>query len=458
MKTDPYWLEASERETLPALDRDTTADAVVIGGGIAGLTVAQLLSARGANVVLLERSFCGSGATGRSSGFVTPDSELQVAQFEHRFGPDDARLLWSAAARACDHIHRTILEHDLACDFVKADSLYVATSDRAARTTASEHESRLRAGLPSSHYSGANVGSILGGSGFTAAVRYDGTFAMTPYLYATGLRDRLRADGVRIYENSPVREVKDDVVVTAGGRVRAGRIFFCADRDLASVGNVRSTAYYAQTFLAATAPLPSEMFERLFPDGDLLVWDTDLIYHYFRRTADDRLLIGGGRLRNTYGPPVSGESALPVLTDYVRQHLPLLADVPFVNVWSGLIGVTKDLLPVAGQDRKRPHHSYAGCAAGLPWSVLAAQCAVASSEGGDDLQRFFDPRRVFTDLDPMQPVAGKRMTFALSHGYTKGALRGHASEVRRRKPWVIGAALAVLGAIVAAWARRAQRR
>jgi gamma-glutamylputrescine oxidase len=453
----PYWLEANPPDPPAPLDRDIRANAVVIGGGIAGLTVAQLLSARGADVVLLEGSFCGSGATGRSSGFITPDSELQVAQLEHRFGARDAALLWRAAAAACDHIQRTIVEHDIACDFVKADSLYAATSGQSAQTTRSEHEARLRAGLPSSHYAGANIDAVLGANGFTDGVRYGGTFAMTPYLYATGLRDRLRAAGVPVYENSPVQEVTGDDVITAGGRVRAERIFFCADRDLASVGRLRAAAYYAQTFLAATAPLPEQLFRSIFPDGDLLVWDTDLIYHYFRRTADDRLLVGGGQLRNTSGPPVPGATGVPVLCDFIRRHLPQFAGIPFANAWSGLIGVTKDLLPLAGPDPSHPGSFYAGCAAGLPWSVLAAQCAVASSEGRDELQRFLDPGRVFTDLDPIQPVAGKRLTFALSHGYAKGALKGSAEDVRSRRPYVIGAALALLGGLLAAWVRLTRR-
>lgn len=68
------------------------ADVVVVGGGMAGLAAAEWLRDQaGKEVVLLESTFCGGGATGRSSGFITPDSELQVTDLVRRFGPGEAR-------------------------------------------------------------------------------------------------------------------------------------------------------------------------------------------------------------------------------------------------------------------------------------------------------------------------------------------------------------------------------
>ena len=76
---------------------------VVLGGGMTGLSAAEWLRDHaGREVVLLESSFCGGGATGRSSGFITPDSELQVNDLVRRFGAAEARRLWLAAREALD--------------------------------------------------------------------------------------------------------------------------------------------------------------------------------------------------------------------------------------------------------------------------------------------------------------------------------------------------------------------
>lgn len=434
-----------------------TADAVIIGGGIAGLTVAQILAERGARVVVLDADRCGAGATGRSSGFITPDSELQMTQLVRRFGVEDGARLWRAAASACEQIRQTIAGFDIDCDFLEAASLYIAADASARPTIREEHDARLNAGFASSYFGAEEVGTVLGGSGFDAALRYESTFAITPYRYVRELLRRLSDAGVRFYDHSRVLTVEDDRVITAEGAVRADRIFFCADRNLAGIGRRKAAAHYAQTFLAATAPLPEKVIRELFPAGPLLVWDTDLAYHYFRPTADNRLLIGGSLLRNLYGPPAAEDGGERDLRRYVEQRLPAVAACPFTHTWSGLIGVTKDLLPLAGRDPERPGTFYAGCAAGLPWSVLAARCAVNASDGGDELEPFFDPNRAFTDLDPLQSIARKRVTFALSHAYAKAALRGTGSDVRRRRPFILGG-LAAAAALVAASLRRFRKR
>lgn len=445
MNRNPYWLETPPHP-LPPLEGHITSDAVVIGGGIAGLTAAQLLAERGRAVVVLERDTCGGGATGRSSGFMTPDSELQVEQLVRRFGDRDAGMLWRAASSACEHVRTTLQSESIDCDYLWCDSLYVAIGSHGRSSAEGEHDLRRRLGLPSTWYSGEAVAAILGGGRFEGGVRYGGTFAITPHRYAVGLRDRLRARGVRVYERSAVESVDESCVSTSHGTVRSARIFFCADRDLAKVGHARAAAYHAQTFLAATDPGGAE---KLFPHGDLLVWDTDLIYHYFRRTADNRLLLGGGLLRKTYTPPSEPDVILGSFQKYLRERLPAMADVTFSHVWSGLIGVTKDFLPVAGGDAVHPTHFYAGCAAGIPWSVLAARCAVEMAvDGASEFQRFFDPHRAFTDLDVLQPVLRKPATFALSHGYAKSLLHGSSLDVKRRRPWVIAALFAAALALL----------
>jgi len=415
----PYWLETPP-QPLPPLEGDARADAVVIGGGVAGLTAAQLLAARGLGVVVLERDTCGSGATGRSSGFMTPDSELQVEQLARRFGDRDGGMLWRAASSACEHVRETIEAERIDCDYLPCDSLYAALDASGRSTVESEHEARRRLGLES---------ALVSREGFEGGVRYGGTFAITPYRYAVGLRDRLRRRGVRVYEQSEVTAADGARVSTANGSVQAKMIFFCADRHLANLGHARAAAYHAQTFLASTDPLPARRFDALFPDGDLLVWDTGLIYHYFRRTADDRLLLGGGLLRKTYASPADPAVMVEDFRAYLRERVAVMADVRFTNLWSGLIGVTKDLLPLAGPDAKRPSHFYAGCAAGIPWSVLAARCAVECAlDGASDLETFFDPRRSFA-LGVLQPLLRKPATFALSHALVKGAL----PSLRRRR-------------------------
>ena len=119
----------------------------------------------------------------------------------------------------------------------------------------------------------------------------------------------------------------------------------------------------------------------MFPDGPVLAWDTDLIYQYFRLTGDGRLLVGGGTLRETYARARPDSGTPRRLARFVRKTFPALADVRFESYWPGLIGVTRDLLPLAGANPQRPDQTLAACAAGLPWSILAGQAAARAVAG-----------------------------------------------------------------------------
>ncbi len=435
-----YWYTRGQPDPMPPLAGSAEADAVVVGGGIAGLSAAQWLREEaGLEVVLLERGLCGSGATGKSSGFITPDSELELHQLARRFGDPDAKLLWESARSGVEQIRRNIDRFDIKCDRVRADSLYVANGRRSVSTIRTEHEAHERMGFPSRFYAGGDVPQVIGTDGYDAAVRYDGTFSVNGYLYAQHLKRALVQQGVRVFENTPATDIGENELKTPDGSVRAKHIFVCLDKYAPRVGLIPKDNYHAQTFLVLSEPLDEGTLRRIFPGGPMLVWDTDLVYQYYRQTFDNRLLVGGGKLQYTYLRHEShGEnSAVRSLVDYARGKFPFLSGVRFTHYWPGLIGVTKDLLPLAGPSPDVPSHAYAMCSAGLPWSTLAGRVAAQRVvEGSTPLDRFFDPRRAFNPLEPLQPLLGKPATFAVSHYYSKNYERGHPDHVARQQRYV----------------------
>jgi gamma-glutamylputrescine oxidase len=207
-------------------------------------------------------------------------------------------------------------------------------------------------------------------------------------------------------------------VDTPGGSVSAPHVVVCLDRFAPALGVARDT-WHAQTFLIVSEPLDAGQREGLFPDGPLLAWDTDLIYQYFRLTGDDRLLVGGGSLHETYASTHHDSGTPKRLERFVRKTFPALARVKFERHWPGLIGVTRDLLPLAGPAPERPDQLQAVCAAGLPWSVLAGQAAARAVTGAStDLDPYFSPARRFP-LAGLTSVLPRPLGFALSHLHDK---------------------------------------
>jgi gamma-glutamylputrescine oxidase len=69
----------------------------LIGGGAAGLAAAARLMGTGKKVVLLERNICEGSSTGKSAGFMTPDSELEPGSNKAHFklaGPTGIEPVW----------------------------------------------------------------------------------------------------------------------------------------------------------------------------------------------------------------------------------------------------------------------------------------------------------------------------------------------------------------------------
>jgi gamma-glutamylputrescine oxidase len=411
-------------------------------------------------VVVLEASLCGSGATGKSSGFITPDSELQVDQLVRRFGAEKAGRIWREGMAACNVIRRTAEELPGRADLQDADCLFVSTSAADDRRILEEHAARQRLGLDSRHYSEPAMAEVLGGRGFSSGVRYGNTFSIDPFAYAAGLRDRLTARGVRVFERSPVLELGEDGARTRFGEVSAREIYLCVDRASPEIAAAKRDVSSAQTFLLLSEPLGEKELARLFPSGPLLVWDTDLIYHYVRPTPDGRVLAGGSNLKETYrSAPWRPQDVREEIASYLRDRIDFPADVPFSHFWAGRIGVTKDFLPLAGRSPRRDRQFWALCGAGLPWSVLAARVAVDTARGAaPPLAEVFDPRREFSEAEVLQPLLGRRATFALSH-YAHKEHETPAEAMPRRKRILRAGLFAALAALVVAlWRGRGRGR
>jgi gamma-glutamylputrescine oxidase len=419
-KDEVYWYKDQHPDVIK-LERDVTADAVVVGGGAAGLAAAQVLSAAGKSVVLVEADVCGAGASGKSSGFITPDSELEFSDLVERFGEADGCKLWQFAEGGLERMRENIRTYNLACDYIEQDSLFIAKNKRGISLVEDEYAIQKKAGFSVQLYHKTQLPAIIGSDTYYAGVRASGTYGINTYQYCQQFKKVLAQQGIGLYERSPVTELRSDGVQCGKYKITAQYALVCTDRFLPDLGLAKSKVYHAQTFLGLTAPVSENDARALFPNGPLMVWDTDLIYQYFRLTGERRLLIGSADLTYTYWPKeIHGSRRMArKLANYLKNYFP---NIPFTleYLWPGLIGISKDFAPIAGQSRKFKNVYFAGVGAGLPWATALGQyVAQKALEGRDDLDKFLSPGRKFPVPDGMQTITTKPVGFALSHGLVK---------------------------------------
>ncbi|TSC74190.1 MAG: FAD dependent oxidoreductase [Parcubacteria group bacterium Gr01-1014_33] len=418
---DVYWYTAKDPHPSKSFSGEIKTKVAVIGGGMAGLSCAQKLHDAGVSVVVIEKDFCGSGASGKTSGFITPDSEIELSSLLDTYGPEKAKRIWEFVLSGVKIIRENIHRYSISCDYQAQDSLFVANNASGFRHVKKEHEARMQLGYASTLYENQAMKEIIGSQKYAGAVRYPETFGMNSYLYCLGLRDALRASGVPIHEQTAAKHIDGHEIFTPGGRITADHIIVATDRFIPDMGALKKEIYHAQTFLGITKPLSPDQIKKMFPESTMMVWDTDLVYNYFRITGDGRLLIGGGDVLYTYARNVVGNTMRfgMRLKNYIHHTFPFIA-LDLEYVWPGMLGVSKDLLPIMGLDAHNKRIWYVGAATGLPWAAALGFYAAERVLGSrNEFDQDFSPERHFVIGPRMQSLLSTPVTYALSHGIAK---------------------------------------
>ncbi len=406
-----------KRDKIIPCTQDLQVDVVIVGGGMAGLSAAQAWHKRGKKVALFEQFYCGSGATGKSSGFITPNAELSFTDFTHRYNSDTAFAIWNFISSGVENIRSNLLEHKFDCDYQPQDTLIVANTIGAMKELEIEHDNLAKFGYQTKFYKKDSIDTQIGSKDYVGGVAYESTFGVDGYRYCQEMKRHLQSLGVLIFEETPVTSIQDHVVVTAHAKITADYIVVCTDKFMPELGLLSQQVYHAQTFLMMSQVLSDEQIKKIFPEKNLMVWDTDLIYQYFRVTGDNRLLLGGGDLISTYASKATHDhtSIVKKLTAYFSKKFPEL-DITFEHVWPGLMGISKDIAPVAGRDKDKPYLFYVAASAGLPIAAaLGRYSAENLIDGNNDFDDYFSPYRKFPVSGIMQSVLGTQLSFALSN-------------------------------------------
>ena len=272
-------------------------------------------------------------------------------------------------------------------------------------------------GYPSTLYSADQLPQIIGSSAYYGGVAYGGTFGIKAYDYCQSFKHVLLKKGVKIYEESPVIEIKDRTAYTAQAHVTGQHIIVCLDQFLPSLKKLPYDVYHAQTFITLSAPLDAAAVAQLFPHKQYMMWDTDLVYQYFRLTGDNRLILGGSSALYTFvkGEIHNSRFISNKLRTYFKKHFPEI-NVNFEYIWPGLIGISKDLVPLAGTDKDNAAIYYIASSTGLPWAAaLGRYSAEHIIDGKTHMDAYFSPYRKFMIGHALQRIMTTPLAFALSN-------------------------------------------
>ena len=353
MKTVPYWTDRTPRpDGITVEEPPSTADVVIIGAGVTGLTAARRLADLGRSVVVVDAMEIGQGASGVNGGQMNYGLKPSTATLTKRFGPDVTRALWDASLDAIDLAERIITEDGFDADFRRSGAVSLGYRKSGAEGAQTESRAmRDTLGFETTVVEGDELSSVIGSDAFAYGVISTVDAAVDPAKYTFGLAGGVARRGVPIVEHCRVtglyRSGSTYFVATVKGTIQAAYVLLATNgytpKDL--VPEVRRQVVPIGSYMVATVPLAPDVLDRLLP-GNYIYWTQRRFLNHFRRSVDDRLLFGG---RPNLSPNLElPEVALGMQTT-IGELFPELADVELTHVWGGKLAATFDLLPHLGR-------------------------------------------------------------------------------------------------------------
>jgi aspartate oxidase len=193
---------------------EKAVDVVIVGGGIAGVTTAYLLSKSGKKVVVIEDGYIASGETGRTTAHITHALDDRYYNLEQVHGIEGARIAAESHTAAINLIESVVNEESIDCDFERLDGfLFLDPSDK---------KESLDKELAATHRAGINATEIIDKAPLQSfnigpCIRFPNQAQFQPLKYLKGLCGAIIKNGGQIFTETHAQEISSGGIKTIYG-------------------------------------------------------------------------------------------------------------------------------------------------------------------------------------------------------------------------------------------------
>ena len=359
-----FWSDRDDAPApAPALAGTVDVDLVVIGGGFTGLwTALQAMEEQpDLRVVVLEAEHCGFGASSRNGGFCDSSLTHGLANGLSHW-PDEIETLHRLGRENFSELADSLEEHRIDADFRLCPEIGVATEPWHLESLTEDIEHYRTFGedvdLLDADEMQARVHSptYLGGM-----IRRNDVALVDPARLGWGLRSAVERLGAVFYDHTPANAInrKGDLIeiATPNGRVRARHGVMATNAYPGPVRRPRRYTIPVYDHVLVTEPLsPQQMASVGWAEREGL-GDVSNLFHYYRLTADDRILWGGYDATYHFNNGIGArhdqsEETHLRLAEHFFQTFPQLEGLSFTHRWGGPIGTTTRFTATWGTTHK----------------------------------------------------------------------------------------------------------
>jgi len=342
---DSVWSASVPAPSYPKLDRDLVTDVVVVGAGIAGLSVAYHLIKLGKRVVVLDDGAIGGGITSRTSAHLACAMDNSYTAVQSRRGAEITRLAAASHLAAIDRIEQIARAEEIACDFERVDGFLFLPPREKIKTLDHEEEAVRRAGVPVDRLERVPFDFFDTG----ACIRFRNQAQFHPLKYVTGLARAIERRGGQVFGDTHADRIEGG----KNARVTAGRFTIEAQSIVVATNSPINDRWFMH---AKMAPYMTYVIGARVPTSSVprgLYWDMDDPYHYIRvhtitpKGAEPReILIVGGEDHKSGQEDTERRHAR--LERWARKRFPMIEDIEFR--WAGQVMESMDGLAFIGRN------------------------------------------------------------------------------------------------------------
>ncbi len=349
-----FWFSTPDpRGTRAPAAGHETVDVAIVGGGFTGLwsAIRLLETEPSLRVVVLEAERVGSGASGRNGGFC-------AASLTHGLGngllhfPDEIDILEAEGKRNLAELVTFVRDERIDCDLEPTGVLDVATEPWQVEDLRAWVELAARHGTELEYLDRDAVQAEVHSPRWLAGVRAgaDHTVMLDPAKLAFGLAAAAERRGATIHEASPVTALRRRaagvrVTTAAGATFDAAHVLVATSAYSGWLRRLTPLFVPVYDYVLVTEPLTPAQRVAVGWAGREGMSDAGNQFHYFRQTADGRILWGGydaiyhpgNRVQPAYDTrPATFEK----LARQFVETFPQLDGIRFTHAWGGAIDTT----------------------------------------------------------------------------------------------------------------------
>jgi glycine/D-amino acid oxidase-like deaminating enzyme len=352
-------------EPHPPISSDKNCELLIVGGGFTGLWAAMQAKERkpDADIILIEQSFVGDGASGRCGGFLSTTLTHGQTNTEHRFA-DEAERLEELGIQNMRELLETLERYNIDARYEKTGELFVALDPEAAQRLQRECQQAIDRGEDVVWFDRDAVREQVNSPTYFAGMWERGgqDGVIDPARLCWGLKEVLANQlGVRIFEGTKLLGVEPlgNGAMQAnceGGVIHSDKILLATNAYTSTIGRIRRSVIPVWDYQIATEPLTEDQLDRISwgKTSRHAVADYFNMFHYFRLTKDNRITWGGGGTVRYYFNNGIDKKFMDATACYEQlareffEMFPQLDDIKFSHKWGGIIATSTRFCMVPG--------------------------------------------------------------------------------------------------------------